>query len=278
MKREFYNSYIQRFGKDFSDELAKKINERYTPYLRVNTLKISPLKLKKRLESKGFFLEAQKEIDFCFRVKKEPFSLSSTEEYLLGYFYLQDKASMFPAICLAPKKDEVVLDCCSAPGGKATLLSQLMENKGAIIACDLKKERIKSQIFNIQRLGCQNIASFCIDGLKVKRLGILFDKVLLDAPCSSTGMVWKAKKRIKSINKHEVLKYSELQKKLIKSCFDALKPNGLMAYSTCSLESEENEENGKYAESLGMEKIKEKYFFPHIDNTIGFYYCLLKKS
>jgi NOL1/NOP2/sun family putative RNA methylase len=278
MKREFYNSYIERFGKEFSDEMIKKINTPYSQYLRVNTLKISIEKLIERLTNKGFVLKKQKELDFCFKILKSPFAPSSTEEYLLGYFYLQDKASMISVSELNPNENDLVLDSCGAPGGKATLLSQLMNNEGAIISVDNKPERLKAELFNIQRLGCKNIACFEMDALKIKRLDLNFDKILLDAPCSATGTMWKEKKRMKSVNKHEVLQYSELQKKIIKACFDCLKPNGFFLYSTCSLESEENEENSAYAESLGLKKVKEKYFFPNIDDTIGFYYCLLKKS
>ncbi|MFA5333445.1 MAG: RsmB/NOP family class I SAM-dependent RNA methyltransferase [Candidatus Nanoarchaeia archaeon] len=278
MKREFYSSYIERFGKEFTDELIAKINTPYTQYLRVNTLKISPDELIARLRYKGFVLEEQKELDYCFKIVKKPFALSSTEEYLLGYFYLQDKASMISVNELNAKETDLVLDSCGAPGGKATLLSQLMNNKGAIISIDNKAERLKAEVFNIQRLGCINIASFEMDALKVKRLDLKFDKVLLDAPCSATGTMWKEKKRMKSVNKHLVSEHSGLQKKLIKSCFEVLKKGGAMLYSTCSLEAEENEENRDYAISLGLKKVKEKYFFPNIDDTIGFYYCLLKKS
>jgi len=277
MKREFYRSYIERFGKEFTDKMNEKINSPYTQYLRVNTSKIAPEKLFLRLTKKGFVLEKQKELDYCFKVLKKPFALSSTEEYLLGYLYLQDKASMISVNELNPKPDELVLDSCSAPGGKSTLLSQLMKNEGAIISIDQKAERLKAQLFNIQRLGCINIASYKMDALKVKRLGLMFDKIFLDAPCSATGMMWKQKKRIKSVNKHEVRMHAMLQKKLIKSCYDVLKKGGLMVYSTCSIEAEENEENVEYAESLGFEKIKEKQFFPQIDDTIGFFYALLKK-
>jgi len=276
MKREFYSSYIERFGKEFTDKMIEKINSPYPQYLRVNTLKISPDILIKRLEKKGFEFEKQ-ELSFCFKVTKKPFALSSTEEYLLGYFYMQNKASMISVFELSPKESDVVLDSCGAPGGKATMLSQLMNNKGVIISIDSNAERLKAELFNIQRLGCINIATYEMDALNVKRLDLKFDKVLIDAPCSSTGTMWKEKKRIKSVNKHKVLEYSRLQKKIIKSSYDALKSGGVMVYSTCSLEAEENEENAAYAESLGLKKIKEKYFFPHIDDTIGFFYAVFKK-
>ncbi|MDD5054340.1 MAG: RsmB/NOP family class I SAM-dependent RNA methyltransferase [Candidatus Nanoarchaeia archaeon] len=278
MKREFYNSYVERFGKEFADELNNKINSRFVKYLRVNTLKISANALISRLSKKGFSFEKQKELDYCFKILKEPFALSSTEEYLLGYFYLQDKASMISVNELMPKPDELILDACSAPGGKSTLLSQLMNNEGVIISVDVSAERLKAQAFNIQRLGCINIASFKMDALKIKKMGLIFDKILLDAPCSATGMMWKEKKRIKSVNKHEVKSHALLQKKMIKSCFDALKKGGLMVYSTCSIEAEENEENVEYAKALGLKALKEKYFFPHIDETVGFFYAVLKKS
>jgi NOL1/NOP2/sun family putative RNA methylase len=276
MKREFYNCYCERFGREFTDKMIESFKLPYPQYLRVNTLKISCSELVKRLNAKGVFLEKQ-ELDYCFKVVGKPFALSSTEEYLLGYFFLQDKSSMLSVSELGLKKDDVVLDCCGAPGGKATLMSQLMDNEGAIISVDNKAKRLKAEVFNIQRLGCKNIACYDLDALKLKRLDLKFDKILLDAPCSSTGTMWKEKKRIKSVNKHKVMESAKLQKGLIKSCFDALKKGGLMVYSTCSLESEENEDNALYAESLGLKKLKEKRFFPHIDDTIGFYYAVFKK-
>jgi NOL1/NOP2/sun family putative RNA methylase len=231
----------------------------------------------KRLENKGFEFEKIKGLSYGFRIKKEPFRITSTEEYLLGYFYIQDKASMLSVVELKPKPNELLLDAASAPGGKTSHLAQIMKNKGVIVAVDNNKERLKAQLFNLQRLGIKNTASFKLSVSRIKNLGLGFDKILLDAPCSATGTFWKEKKRLKSVNKYEVKKHSKLQKNLLKSCYRVLKKKGLLLYSTCSIEKEENEDNVAYAEELGLRLIKTKYFFPQTDNTIGFFYALFEK-
>jgi NOL1/NOP2/sun family putative RNA methylase len=277
LKREFKKSYIERFGRDWVKAFTNKIRTPYPQYLRVNNLKITTSKLVNRLKKKGFSLKKIKGLSYGFRILEQPgFRISSTEEYLLGYFYLQDKASMLCVEELKPKKTDLILDAASAPGGKTTQLSQLINNQGVIIGVDVSKERLKAQLFNIQRLGVKNVASFHLNTLKIKKLGLRFDKVLLDAPCSASGTVWKEKKRLKAINKHVVKKHAELQKRLIKACAKVLKPKSRLLYATCSLEFEENEENTEYAEKeLGLKLLKSKRFFPHTDDTIGFYYALL---
>ncbi|MBN1923271.1 MAG: RsmB/NOP family class I SAM-dependent RNA methyltransferase [Nanoarchaeota archaeon] len=278
LKREFEKSYVERFGKDFVNSFIEKIKTNYCQYIRVNTLKIKPDVLRKRLEEKGFVLESVKEVGYAFKLVDEPFAVSSTEEYLLGYLYLQDKASMMPVIELNPKPVEIVLDAACAPGGKTSHMAQLMNNEGVIAAMDDNLDRLKAHLFNLQRLGIKNTATFNLNASKVKKLGVLFDKILLDAPCSATGTVWREKKRLKAVNKHEVLKHASLQKKMLKACVEVLKPGGVIVYSTCSLEKEENEDNTVWAEkTLKLKVSKTKYFFPQTDDTIGFYYAVMKK-
>ncbi|PIU88161.1 hypothetical protein COS64_04490, partial [archaeon CG06_land_8_20_14_3_00_37_11] len=112
LKREFRKSYTERFGEDFVEKFVSKINEPYPQYLRVNTLKIKVDDLIHGLENKGFIFKKIESLNYGFRVVNEPFSISSTEEYLLGYFYLQDKSSMLCVEELNPKSSELVLDCC----------------------------------------------------------------------------------------------------------------------------------------------------------------------
>lgn len=277
IKREFAKEYSERFGKDFVKNLSDTIKQKYKYYIRINTLKIGIEELKRRLETKGFVFEQFQDIPYALHVVKEPFKISSTPEYLLGYFYVQDAASMLPVIALKPKPSDVVLDCCSAPGGKSSHISQLMKNKGIICSIDTNRLRLKSQLFNLQRLGVKNVATFVLDARKVKKLGILFDKILLDPPCSASGIIWKERKRMKSINKRQVVRFAKIQKELLTKCVKVLKRGGLLVYSTCSLESEENEDNVKFAQSLGLKLLKSEYLFPHTHKTHGFYYAVLER-
>jgi 16S rRNA C967 or C1407 C5-methylase (RsmB/RsmF family) len=154
-----------------------------------------------------------------------------------------------------------------------------MNNTGVIVSVDIDESRIKAELFNIQRLGVKNTAVFLLDARSVKKIGLLFDKIIVDPPCSASGIVWKEKKRLKSINKQQVWKFSKIQREILSSAVKCLKKDGTLVYSTCSLEAEENEENTAFAEKeLKLKLVKWEYFFPHVNQTHGFYYALFKKE
>ncbi|MCX6709733.1 MAG: NOL1/NOP2/sun family putative RNA methylase [Candidatus Woesearchaeota archaeon] len=231
MEKAFFSErYAAIGGRILESELKQSI--------RVNTTKIKTEELIRRLEKKGVSFERIPFVSYGFFYRSR-FSLGSTSEYLMGYYYLHEAASMLPVIVLDPKEDELVLDMCAAPGSKTTQLSQLMNNNGIIIAVDKNKERIAALMNNLERLGCSNVFVFNEDALKFSP-HLKFDKILLDAPCSgnyATDRSWFAKRDLPGIKNN-----SETQKKLIEKAFSLLKENGALVYSTCSLEPEEDEE------------------------------------
>lgn len=208
-----------------------------TQYIRVNTLKITPNELKNRLNNRGVVLE-DTFLDYMFKIKKSPFSIGATPEYLFGYYYLQSISSTIPPLVLNPSESDVVLDMCSAPGGKTTHLSQLMNNKGVVVANELNRKRMRSLKSNIYRMGVTNIILLNMDALRLKKYDILFDKILLDAPC--TGNPIKDKNRV--VNRRDIRYCSLRQKGMLNVGIDMLKEGGEIVYSTCSPEIEENED------------------------------------
>ena len=120
--------YIDFLGLDDTLKLLKANETPLTPSIRVNTLKIQLEELKNRLENKGLVLKNIEWLSYGFKVLKEAYNLGSLHEYLQGYFYLQNVASMLPAIILDPKPDETVIDMCAAPGGKSTHIAQIMNS------------------------------------------------------------------------------------------------------------------------------------------------------
>ncbi|ENN96773.1 proliferating cell nuclear antigen [Methanocaldococcus villosus KIN24-T80] len=230
--------------------------------IRVNTLKISPEEVKERLEKKGVILE-ETFLDYAFKVKKSPFSIGATPEYLFGYYYLQSLSSMIPPIILNPKKRDFALDMCSAPGGKTTHMAQIMENQGVIVAVEISRERIKALKSNINRLGVLNTIVINADMREYKNYllenNIFFDKILLDAPCS--GNFIKDKNR--NVSKKDILYCSIRQKELLNIGLDLLKKGGYLVYSTCSMEKEENEDVISYIlnkrEDIKLIKLKPKF-------------------
>ena len=210
-------------------------------YLRVNTLKISPQELKNKLESKGLVLE-DTYLPYMFKIVESPYTPGSTQEYLFGYYYLQSISSTVPPLILNPSSEDMVLDMCAAPGGKTTHMAQLMNNEGIIVANDMKRERLRSLSSNIHRLGIKNVLILNMDALKLDRLQVYYDKILLDAPCTGNPI----KGRSREITKEDIEYCSRRQKSMLDVGFNILKVEGELVYSTCSQEVEENEEVVQY--------------------------------
>ncbi len=233
------DKFIDRYSKLTDFEEYKKYSLCFPrKSIRVNTLKISVEELKERM-SKNWKLE---QVPWCkegFWISGERRDIGNTVEHVLGYIYVQDAASMIPPLALDPQPGEVVLDICAAPGSKTTQIAQYMENKGIIVANDLTPIRLKALGVNVQRLGISNTIITLMPGYRFKDM--LFDKILVDAPCSATGTIRKSPKTINMWNPDAVRKLAGEQKQLARTAFGMLKPGGTMVYSTCTLEPEEDE-------------------------------------
>jgi len=232
------NVFLKRYQEFLDVEKLRKVV--IPKSIRVNTLKIGEKEIVKRLSAENVQLEKIGFLDFGYLVKKSAFSLGSAPEFLMGYYYVQEAASQIPVRILNPNENETVLDMAASPGGKATQIAQFVNNKGTIIAVDKERHRINALKNNIERLGVKNCIVYNIDGADARNLGIEFDKILLDAPCSGSFLTdpkWFDKKNIRGFKERQ-----ELQKRLLSAGISVLKKGGTLVYSTCSLEPEENEE------------------------------------
>ncbi|MHA1237910.1 MAG: NOL1/NOP2/sun family putative RNA methylase [Candidatus Odinarchaeia archaeon] len=241
---EIPKQFIEHYKHIMGDELDKFLNfckRNLRKSIRVNTLKISRDKLVRRLTEKGWRLQEIPWFNLGFFVEADTPDLGSSLEHALGYFYIQESVSMIPPIVLDPKPGETILDMAASPGSKTTEIGMMMENKGVIVANDVRKDRIPPLVTNIQRSGVMNAIITLMDGRTFKKYKERFDRVLLDAPCSATGNIRKNWLALTNWNIKGVRKLSRLQKELILSAFDTLKPGGILVYSTCTLEPEENE-------------------------------------
>lgn len=176
------------------------------------------------------------------------FSLGATEEYLLGLYYLQETASQLPVLALqhAAKEASInlekatVLDMAAAPGSKTTQLAAAMKNKGKIVAVEEDIRRARALGNNLERCGVTNTFVYHKDALHIKDFDMQFDAILLDAPCS--GNFSMDKRWFQKRKQHDAKKRAQLQEKLLTQALEVLKPGGIIVYSTCSLEPEENEQ------------------------------------
>jgi NOL1/NOP2/sun family putative RNA methylase len=248
--------YKEIFKEDF-DKIQFQIKEFYWS-IRANTLKISSKKLEEKLKEKNYEIEKIPFIEEGFWIKTEE-SLSKTIEHSLGYFFIQNASSMVPPLVLEPKPHDIILDLCAAPGAKTTQIAAMMNNTGAIIANDITHIRLKALRGNLQRCGVSNTIVTQMQGETFWKVGFKFNKILLDVPCTGTGTL--NPRILQQTNLSRIRYLSELQKKLLISASKCLEENGIIVYSTCSLEPEENEENIDFAIrklALSTEKIKIK--------------------
>ena len=184
--------------------------------------------------------------------------LGATPEYLAGHYILQGASSLLPVMALAPQEGERVLDMAAAPGGKTTHVAALMKNTGLLFANDANKARGKAVVGNLHRLGVTNAVVSSYDGRKLPSIIKDFDRVLLDAPCSGTGVISKDPSAKTSKDFKDIQLCSHLQKELILAAIDCVdaksKSGGYIVYSTCSILPEENENIINYA--LGKRDVK----------------------
>lgn len=289
---------LKRYEALFPGEVAH-LDKPLPQAIRVNTLRAYKDELLERLMKKGVRLEEVPWTRNGYTVKKAPFSMGATTEYLLGYYFIQDPTSMHACEVLEPREGEVVLDMAAAPGGKTTYLAQLMGNRGAVVALEVNRERMKSLRSNVSRMGVENVIAVRMNALDAGELGIKFDRVLLDAPCTGTGTVFK-NPEAKNKGEGDVEKCTAAQRGLIETAAAVLKKRGVMVYCTCSLLPEENEfmvaqavkELGFKLEALPFgepamanaygrrlnEICKARRFYPRLHNTQGFFIAKMIKA
>jgi ribosomal RNA methyltransferase Nop2 len=275
--------------------------------IRTNTIKAKRRDLVQALTKKGMHVEP---LEGWSKVGLQVFEssvpVSGTVEYLAGHYMVQSAVSFLPVMALAPQEHERVLDMSAAPGGKTTYICSLMKNTGVVFANDVSETRAKALNGNLQRLGCTNVITTNYDGTGFEKIMRNFDRILLDAPCTGTGVISRDKSIKTSKSADDILRMSQLQRRLLISAIDACNANsptgGYVVYSTCSFMVEEDEAvidyalRARYVEVVpmglpfgrpGMTKYRRfrfdpqvaesRRFFPHVHNLDGFFVCKLRK-
>ncbi|OIW32789.1 NOL1/NOP2/sun family putative RNA met [Coniochaeta ligniaria NRRL 30616] len=276
--------------------------------IRTNTLRTHRRDLAQALINRGVTLEpVGKWSKVGLQIFESTVPLGATPEYLAGHYILQAASSFLPVMALSPQPNERVLDMAAAPGGKTTHCAALMKNTGVIIANDPNKSRAKGLIGNVYRLGAQNVIVCSYDAREFPRVMGGFDRVLLDAPCSGTGVIAKDPSVKTNKTEKDFMVLPHTQKQLLLSAIDSVNHHsstgGYLVYSTCSVTVEENEEVVAYALArrpnvklveTGLPFGKEGFtsymgkkfdqslkltrrYYPHTYNVDGFFVAKFKK-
>ena len=284
--------WVKRLGAEATEELCRTNNVTPLLCLRTNTLKNTREELLTILESEGFIAEPSKWTTEGIVCHSSP-ALSTLKSLREGLFQIQDESSMLVAHVLAPQPGEFIIDTCAAPGGKSTHIGALMQNKGRILSIDIHEHKLALIKESAQRLNISIIETMLLDARKVgSKYHGLADRVLVDAPCSGLGVL-RRKADSRWRKEESMLKELPiLQKEILHSAADCVKVDGILVYSTCTTEPEENqavvesflhdrkdfvlEQTGSFLPIIGHDADMVQ-LWPHIDGVDGFFIARFKR-
>lgn len=250
---KIYDYLSSLYGKVSAEKYLDFIEHDPTQYIRVNTSKISINNLSELLRNK-YQIKTEPLLNFpnVLKIIDGSERIGKTFEHVLGFYYIQSLSSMMPPIVLNPDENDVVMDLCGAPGSKSTQLAELMKNQGTLLINEIDNERIKSLVFNLERMNVINASVIHSKGeILSKVYNNHFTKVLVDAPCSGLGIIQKKGEVSNWWSLNHVERLQQLQMRLLISAIKMAEVGAEIVYSTCTLSIEENE--------LVIDKILEKY-------------------
>lgn len=230
---EFVRSLIDDYGENLAENLLSDALEVPAVTVRMNSLKCTEKQFIESLEEKAVKNDT---LPNCFELFGD---VTATDAFRKGFFHVQDIASQLCCTALAPTENDLVLDICSAPGGKAFTMAELMNGKGKIMAFDLHEKRVKLIRNGAERLGLSNIETAVGDATKFNSDFPKFTKILCDVPCSGLGVI-RRKPEIKYKNFADFSGLPEIQYKIAENALNYLATGGEMVYSTCTLRKAEN--------------------------------------
>jgi 16S rRNA (cytosine967-C5)-methyltransferase len=285
---------LELIGREETRKFLKAINKIPLINVRVNTLKTNVDEVVKELEKEGVKPVIGRYVPTIVKFKG-PYNFDKSKLYAEGKIVIQEEAAALASILLDPRPGEIVVDLCAAPGGKTTHMAELMKNTGIIYAFDIDDSRIKRMKMLLKRTSVTIVKIYNLDGRKApKMIGEeVADRVLVDAPCTSTGTLAKNHEIRWRVRYEKINDIQNLQIELLETAIKLAKPDGKILYTVCSVFKEEGEDVAKYILDKYREYLKlvplEKPFdpgflkgtmrsWPHRHNVNGFFYALIEKT
>jgi 16S rRNA (cytosine967-C5)-methyltransferase len=291
----FVEYCIKLFGHDQAIAFLNASMKSPPNYIRVNTLTATEEATVQKLTQEGVELEKIPQLNYTYKVLSSKKPLNALPSYAEGLFYVQDKASCFATQASNPKPNKTVFDICAAPGAKTTFIAQLMQNQGNIYSLDFSSKRMKTWKKETARMEAKIAEPLVSDAtVSVPLLGEA-DLVILDPPCTSTGVFAKQPSSKWRLSPNSIQNMSELQWQMINNCAEKVAKDGFLAYSTCSITVEENEgiierflkEHPEFTlmdiePKIGVPGLNGltqcQRLYPHIHQCNGFFIAKLQKT
>lgn len=279
--------WVTHLGLEKTEEIAQSFLDKVSTTVRVNLTRITVDEAIRRLTDDDYIVELDKEIDTCLHISGKP--IIESRLFKDGLVSIQDKSSMFVGEIMSLTEGDKVLDACSAPGGKACHIAEILNGTGHVDATDIHKHKIDLIDFNIKKLRLSNISAFEHDA--TEKYDKVYDKILVDAPCSGLGVL-RHKPEIKyEQSQHSIQSLVEIQLEILNNVKDSVKPGGTIIYSTCTIEQMENEnviytflkankdfEFDAFEHPITGEKVKTMQVLPQDFNSDGFFITRIKRK
>lgn len=274
---EIIDMWLKEYGREGCEKILEASNQRPEMSIRVNIMKTDVETLKEQLLNDGFEVSDGKFSSRSIRVKGS--GLLEIDLYKDGMFSVQDEASTATADLLGPEPGDNVIDVCAAPGGKTAAIAEMMNNEGSVIACDIYEHKLDIIREQAERLGLTAVETRLLDGRQGStNLNGFADKILVDAPCSGLGVI-RRKPEIKYKENMGFSELVEIQRDILSRAAEYLKEGGVMVYSTCTVNREENQ--GQIEKFLKNHRefklISQRQFLP-TEDIDGFFACKMKKE
>lgn len=287
------NMFINQYGIKLTQSILKGLNERPCVTVRVNNLKGTYDDVYSKLENQGYDIEKGYASLESIRINKGK-SIENNLSFIEGLITVQDESAMLIAPSMDLDENSNVLDLCSAPGGKTTHISEIMNNKGTVKAFDIHKNKLSLVKENAKRLGVENIKCEKMDArVYDKDLENTANAVLIDVPCSGIGIIRKKPEIKYTKNLKSLKELIPIQRSIMMNASKYVKAKGVLLYSTCTLNKKENEDNIEWFLNNNSEYTVEKLYYGDLDNFIyhekgyvtilpntymdGFFICKLRK-
>ncbi|MCR5667901.1 MAG: 16S rRNA (cytosine(967)-C(5))-methyltransferase RsmB [Lachnospiraceae bacterium] len=272
--------FTERFGEEKTEEILAAFLNAHDTTIRTNTAVVSPEELRAHLEAEGVTVKPVKELSYAFQISDYD-HLSSLKAFQDGEFYIQDLSSMMVAERAGVEANQEVLDVCAAPGGKSLHVAELLKGTGSVRSRDLTEMKVDLIRENIERSNMKNMVAEVWDARKLdEKLMEKEDIVIADLPCSGLGIIGKKPDIKYRITREDQESLQALQREILSTVHQYVKPGGTLVFSTCTICKLENEDNVEWFQEQFKDFTLEsmEQILPGKDYMDGFFISVFKRK